>query len=180
MLNNQSTILDQTLENRTQRHWHALYTRSRYEKRVADEIQKKGIQSYLPLTRILRRWSDRKKWVDEPLFRGYVFIQGNSIERYQSLQTTGVVRMVAFEGRPAIVPDEEIDRIKRILKEGESVEPCDVMSVGDRVSIVRGPLLGIEGRLIEIQGRSRIVVSVPSINQALRLCVARSDVKILN
>ena len=172
--------MNHPLEDKTQRHWHALYTRSRYEKRVADEIQKKGIQAYLPLTRILRRWSDRKKWVDEPLFRSYVFIQGNSIERYRSLQTTGVVRMVEFQGKPAIVPEEEIDRIKRILKEGECVEPCDAISIGDRVSIVRGPLLGIEGRLIEIQGRSRLVVSVESINQALRLCVSRSDVRILN
>jgi len=167
-------------EDKTQRHWHALYTRSRYEKRVADEIQKKGIPAYLPMMRILRQWSDRKKWVDEPLFRGYVFIQSNSIERYRSLQTAGVVRMVEFEGKPAIVPEDEIDRIKRILKEGECVEPCDAMSVGDRVSIIRGPLLGIEGRLMEIQGRSRLIVSVPSINQALRVCVARSDVRPLN
>ena len=167
------------METGTPRHWHALYTRPRYEKRVADEIQRKGILSYLPLMHILKQWSDRKKWVDEPLFRGYVFIQGNSVERYRSLQTTGVVRMVEFQGRPAVVPEEEIDRIRRILREAECVEPCVTMNVGDRVSIVRGPLMGIEGRLIEIHGRSRLVVSVPSINQALRLCVSRSDVRIL-
>ncbi len=168
------------METGTQKHWHALYTRPRFEKRVANEIQKKGILSYLPLTHVLKQWSDRKKWVDEPLFRGYVFIQGDSVELYRSLQTTGVIRMVEFLGRPAVVPEEEIDRIRRILKEGECVESCVTMNVGDRVSIVRGPLMGIEGRLVEIQGRSRLVVSVPSINQALRLCVSRSDVKMLN
>jgi transcription antitermination factor NusG len=168
------------METGTQKHWHALYTRPRFEKRVANEIQKKGILSYLPLTHVLKQWSDRKKWVDEPLFRGYVFIQGDSVELYRSLQTTGVIRMVEFLGRPAVVPEEEIDRIRRILKEGECVESCVTMNVGDRVSIVRGPLIGIEGRLVEIQGRSRLVVSVPSINQALRLCVSRSDVKMLN
>jgi transcription antitermination factor NusG len=168
------------METGTKKHWHALYTRPRFEKRVANEIQKKGILSYLPLTHVLKQWSDRKKWVDEPLFRGYVFIQGDSVALYRSLQTTGVIRMVEFLGRPAVVPEEEIDRIRRILKEGECVESCVTMNVGDRVSIVRGPLMGIEGRLVEIQGRSRLVVSVPSINQALRLCVSRSDVKMLN
>jgi transcription elongation factor/antiterminator RfaH len=159
--------------------WFALYTRPRHEKRVVEEVHEKGIESYLPLISVLKQWSDRKKWVDEPLFRGYVFIRGDALDRYHSIQTRGVVRMVQFQGKPAMVRDEEIDRIRRILREGEYVEACDTMAVGDRVSIMHGPLTGIQGKLIEIQGSHRLVVTVPSINQALRFSVRRSDVELV-
>ena len=161
------------------RQWIALYTRPRHEKRVAAGIREKGIEVYLPLLPVLRRWSDRRKWVDEPLFRGYVFVRGDDSERYRSVQTSGVVRMVRFRGKPAVVRDEEIDRIRRILRDGLEVEACDPFSVGDRVVIKQGPLTGVEGRLVEIHGSSRLVVTVPSINQALRFSVERNDVRLL-
>lgn len=159
------------------RMWVALYTRPRHEKQVAEALREKSLEAYLPLVPVLRQWSDRKKWVDEPLFRGYVFVHGDPKERYRSVQTHGVVRMVRFQGRPAVVRDEEIDRIRRILREGEHIEACDPMAAGDWVLIVRGPLTGIRGKLIEIQGGSRLVVTVPSINQALRFSVKRSEVE---
>ena len=159
--------------------WVALYTRPRHEKRVVEEVLKKGIEAYLPLVPVLRLWSDRKKWVDEPLFRGYVFVQGDPLERYRSVQTSGVVRIVRFQGKPAIVRDEEIDRIKRILRDGIEVEACDPFSIGDWVVVKQGPLTGIEGRLIEMQGANRLIVNVPSINQALRFSVERTDVRVL-
>lgn len=163
-----------------QRFWVALYTRPRHEKRIFEEIQDKGIEGYLPLIPVLRQWSDRKKWVDEPLFRGYVFVHGDRVEQYRSVQAHGVVRMVRFQGKPVRVRDEEIDQIKRILRDGKQIEACDPFAVGDWVSIICGPLTGVQGRLIEIQGGSRLVVAVPSINQALRFSVARADVKLLH
>ncbi|NQT27566.1 UpxY family transcription antiterminator [candidate division KSB1 bacterium] len=168
-----------TTSDRAQKQWFALYTRPRHEKRVVEEVQEKGIEAYLPLTSVLRQWSDRKKWVDEPLFRGYVFIHGDVSERYHSVQTNGVVRVVQFQGKPARVRDEEIDRIKRILREVESIEVCDTMAVGDWVSIMRGPLTGIQGQLFEIQGSHRLVVTLSSINQGLRFSVDRSDVELI-
>lgn len=160
-------------------HWYALYTRSRHEKRVHHQLSDKGIESYLPVRSILRKWSDRKKWVEEPLFRCYVFVHADSKGRLQALQTFGSVRFIAFNGRPAVVRDDEIENIKRILQESSNVEPCTALTRGDIVEIVRGPLTGLRGRLESIQSQQRLIVSIDSIHQALRFNVDGMDVKVV-
>ena len=160
-------------------HWYALYTRSRHEKKVDKQLLDKGIESYLPMRRIRSRWSDRKKWIDEPLFRCYVFIHVNERERLDALQTYGAVRVISFCGKPAIVQDAEISTIKMILKEIPTVESCISMSVGHKVEIARGPLMGMQGRLQQIRNEQRLVVSIDSIHQALRFNVDVMDVKVI-
>jgi len=159
--------------------WYAMYTRSRHEKKVELQLQEKGIESYLPKQRVLRRWSDRRKWVEEPLFRCYIFIHVNAKDRLRALQTYGSVRIVSFNGRPAVVSDIEIERIKRILNEIETVQSCPPVSEGDIVEIVRGPLKGIRGRLEELRDNMRIVVEVESIHQALRFNIDGLDVRVV-
>jgi transcription antitermination factor NusG len=88
--------------------WHALYTKPRHEKKVADQLLDKRIDTYLPLRKILKQWSDRKKWVEEPLFKSYVFIHADAKERQRALYTYGVLKLVQFGDEPARVRDDEI------------------------------------------------------------------------
>ncbi|HEX9933724.1 MAG TPA: UpxY family transcription antiterminator [bacterium] len=159
--------------------WYALYVKPRHEKTVDSKLQEKCIESYLPLRRILKQWSDRKKWVEEPLFRSYLFIHTDVKDRQRALYTHGVLKLVAFGDEPARVREDEISTIRRILAEKTDVESCPLVSVGDTVEIARGPLMGIRGRLEEIRGTGRLVMSIDSIKQALRFSVSLSDVKVV-
>lgn len=161
-------------------HWYALYTRSRHEARVHQQLTRKSIESYLPLRKTLRQWSDRKKWIEEPLFRCYVFVRVNEVNQLAALQTYGSVRFVSFAGKPAIVQDREIETIRRVLQEIPEVESCPPVSVGDMVEITMGPLMGIRGRLEEIQNQRRLVVSVDSIDQAFRFLVEATNIRVIH
>jgi transcriptional antiterminator RfaH len=160
--------------------WYALYTRSRHENRVEDQLAEKGFDAYLPERRVLRRWSDRKKWIMEPLFRCYVFVRMDEKDRVRVLQTYGSVRLVSFSGKPAIVQDHEIETIRRVLQEIPAVESCPPVSVGDWVEITGGPLIGIRGRLEEIRNQKRLVVSVNAIEQAFRFVVEGTDIRVIH
>jgi transcription antitermination factor NusG len=157
--------------------WYALYTKARHEKKVEKQIVEKKIETYLPMNRILRQWSDRKQWVEEPLFRSYLFVRADASERYRAVQAYGAVHWVTFRGEHTIVPNEEIDTIQRILRENPSVEACDNLEIGEEIEITHGPMTGIKGKLEEYRGEGRIVVSVPSIRQALRFNVNKSEVR---
>ncbi|MDZ7374416.1 MAG: UpxY family transcription antiterminator [candidate division KSB1 bacterium] len=159
--------------------WYALYTRSRHEKKVELQLLQKGIECYLPLRYTWRQWSDRRKLIQEPLFRCYVFVYGDERQRLAALQTYGAVRFVSFNGRPAVVREEEIENIRRILRERPEAEACEPWVVGEVVEIVRGPLAGIRGTLLEIRGSRRLVVSIDSIRQGVRFEVDGSDVRSL-
>jgi transcriptional antiterminator RfaH len=158
--------------------WQALYTKARHEKQVDAQLEEKKIESYLPLVRTLKKWSDRRKWVSEPLFRGYVFFRGGPEDRYRAVQCAGVVRVVSFRGQVATVRDEEIGWIRRILAETADPEACAIdFAVGDQVEIATGPLAGIRGRLEESRGTGRFVVSIPSIAQGIRFHVEGWNLK---
>jgi transcriptional antiterminator RfaH len=162
-------------------HWYALYTRSRHEKKVEIQLSEKQISTYLPLKRVLKTWSDRKQWVEEPLFRSYVFIRGNAEERYRAVQCVGVVRLVAFNGKLAVVRDEEIEMIQRVLSEIPNPDACPIsLSVGDTVEIETGPLAGLRGRLDEIRGERRFMVLIPSIAQGIRFNVEKWNLRKIN
>ena len=157
--------------------WYALYTRPRHEKSVDDQLQEKGIESYLPLKKVLKQWSDRRKWVEEPLFRSYVFVHGNKQINYQAVQTHGAVCLLSFSGKPARIYDWEIETIQRILKEKPETEPCSIFQIGDWVEISNGSLQGLRGRLQEIHGEKRLIITVESIQQAMRFSVNINDVR---
>lgn len=161
--------------NQTQ--WTALYTRPRHEKRVAEQLSERNIQHYLPLVRVQKKWSDRKTWVEEPLFRSYVFVWGDPLERYHAVQAYGTVGYVKFGNSPAFVREEEIDTVRRLLREGVALESCSMPRRGDEIEIVRGPFTGMRGILEEVQGAQRLIVSIPSIRQGIRFNVALEDVK---
>ncbi len=155
-----------TMDSKTLR-WYALYTRPRFEKKVNAELQRKSVECYLPLQTIVRQWSDRKKRVEEPLFRGYIFVHVSAEERINSLQVDGVVRMVGFGGKPSIIPDDQIERLRCFLEGGFRLEPHDYLLAGDSVEIVHGPLTGIRGKLVEKRNENRFVISIDAIRQSV-------------
>ena len=159
------------------RPWYALYTRSRHEKQVATLLDREGVENYLPLRPVLRQWSDRKKWVEEPLFRCYVFVRGGEADRLRALRAPGAVRIVGFGGRPAAVQEEEIEAVRRMLRESRDVEVCPDLEWGEEVEVTCGPLTGIRGRLAGMSGNHRLVVSVEAIRQTIRVAISRSDVR---
>ena len=147
--------------------WYALYTRPRFEKKVQAELHRKNIESFLPLQTIVRQWSDRKKRVEEPLFRSYVFVNVSANERIRSLQVTGVVRMVGFGGKPSVIPDDQIEGLRKFLEGGYQLEACDYLSAGDLVEITQGPLMGIKGKLVEKRNETRFVIRIDAIRQSV-------------
>ncbi|MCK5145761.1 UpxY family transcription antiterminator [bacterium] len=162
-----------------ERHWFALYTRPRHEFKVSDQLRQKDIEFYLPIQRVLKQWSDRRKWINEPLFRSYIFINSDAKERYRAVQATGALCVVHIHGQPIKVPHSEIERIQRVLKAVPEVEAVDYFSRGDPVEIIRGPLMGLRGLFLETAGAARLVIRLEAVQQGIRFSVSRSDVKAL-
>lgn len=151
----------------TQKKWYVVYTRSKWEKKVADLLSKKAIENYCPLTKVVKQWADRKKTVEEPLFNSYVFVHATELEHLYIQQTDGIVNFVFWLGKPAVVKDEEIEVIKRYMNESYSVtlEKINV-NVNDTVRITNGPLMQQEGNVLEVQGKS-LKIFLPSIGYAI-------------
>lgn len=159
-------------------HWFALYTKSRNEKKVHALLQARGIESFLPVQKTLKQWSDRKKWVEEPLIRSYVFVCISEREYFDVLNTPGAVRFVFFEGKAAVIPEWQINAIKHILSSGEDVEVTDLhLEPGDRVMITRGPFRNIQGELIRFKGQRKVVLRIDHIGHSLILDISPADLE---
>ncbi len=158
--------------------WYALYTRSRFEKKMLSELSDRSIEVFLPMREILSRWKDRKKKVWIPLFPGYIFV--NHVDtpesRYRILNIPGAVRFVGLEGHADPIPEEQIQYVRRFLESSISVDPYPYMQVGSRVEVIAGPLKGIRGILVEKRGRFRFVIQVDLIRQAVSVEIDASDV----
>ena len=149
--------------------WYAVYVRSRFEKKVHMQLVQKQIESYLPLVEEIRVWSDRKKKVHEPLFRGYVFVKFDLRERLKVLRTEGLVRLVGNQDRPSPIHDDEIEWIRRVLGDptlAKDLRREELPVPGKRVEIVAGPLRGVRGTISQIRGRARFVIEVEAIARA--------------
>jgi len=161
-----------TKTNKTQTaQWYLLYTKPRAEKKVALELGLKGYELFLPLQRTLKQWSDRKKWVEEPLFKGYIFIY-TLLEKnfYDILNTNGVVKFVNFERHPAVVDVREMELVKRLLGEVDinfTAIELNSLQLGDEVEIIAGPLIGQRGKLSNTQGATKVILELISIQQGL-------------
>jgi transcription antitermination factor NusG len=158
--------------------WYALYTAPRHEKFVADQINRQGVDCFLPLYRSVRRWKDRRKELAVVLFPGYVFVQMALKNRLRVLQLPGAVRLVGFNGQPAALPDEEIENLRTRLSSG-NIEPHPYLSVGRRVRVRSGPLQGLEGIIVRTKERCRIVLSIHLIMRSVAVEVESSDVEFM-
>ncbi|AXY75563.1 UpxY family transcription antiterminator [Paraflavitalea soli] len=148
---------------RTGVQWYALYTKPFWEKKVAGLLAMHGIEHYCPLQRIQRKWSDRKKIIMEPLFKSYVFVRVPEKEQAVVKQVSGVLNFVNYLGKPAIIRDEEIDTIKHFLNEYRNIRLERMeFNVNDRVRIISGPLMTLEGDVLEVKHKT-VKVLLPSL-----------------
>jgi transcription antitermination factor NusG len=158
----------------TAKKWLAVYTRPRWEKKVNQLFLEKGLESYCPLNKVRRKWSDRIKLVEEPLFKSYVFVRVNEEDRKLVRMTSGAINFVYWNGKPAIIKDREITAIKRFLNEYENVEarPAEI-KVNQRVRITNGSLMDHEGQVLAI--RNKIVkVAIDSLGYILVAYIDRT------
>jgi transcriptional antiterminator RfaH len=153
--------------------WYALVCRPRHEKVVAAALQMKSLESFVPLYRDRRKWSDRTKQVDLPLFPGYAFCRFGIQERSQVLKTPGVMSVVGNGRMPLAVDDEEITRLQRVVDSGLSLQPWAFLEAGDKARVACGPLRGVEGIVVRAKNRDRMVVSVTLLRRAVAVEVDR-------
>jgi transcriptional antiterminator RfaH len=153
-------------------YWYAAYTKSRAEKKVLTELQRQGIDAYLPLQKKLRQWSDRRKWVEEPLIRCYIFVNIDMNDYYKVLNTRGVVNYITFEGKAVPIPDNQIEVLRKIVATEADVEvTADNFAPGDKVRVVSGPMHGLEGELVNFRGNRRVMVRIDHIGQQLLISI---------
>ena len=160
--------------------WYAVYTKSRNEKKVSELFQRDGIDHYLPLITRLRIWSDRKKQISEPLFSSYIFVFITEQEHLKVLQTPGVVRFVTFERKKVAVNPLQIEAIKLYVETGEEFVENDAnYSVGKKVKVSRGPMKGLEGKLVEILGKQRVKVEIEAIGQSVFIRIPKASLEVI-
>ena len=147
--------------------WIAVYTKSRHEKVVIQELENKNIEAYCPIFKARRQWSDRKRWVEFPLFRSYVFAKIELKNSIYILQTTCVHHIIKFQGNISIIPDEIIQNIKSMIDGGFTVEQVEYFVKGDEVIVVDGPLKGMDGIVVKIKNENKLVLKVAAIQQAI-------------
>ena len=168
--------------NHKDKYWHALYVRSRAEKKVFAQLEDMGVQAYLPLVTNIKQWSDRRKKIQEPLFKSYVFVYSNEKEHLSILNVYGVLRFVCFERKAVIVPDNQIVAIKRYVEEvekGESDHASDNENLkkGQLVRIISGPMKGLVGRLDKINDKRRLIVFIEVVGQYIPVNIPRTKVE---
>ena len=151
---------------RTADHWYALFTRYQHEKLVATALSNKSYDVYLPLYRAVHRWQDRDKQLLVPLFPCYLFLRGGLDRQLPILTTPGLLHIVSWGGRPAAIPQAQIDAVKQILGSGLPVQSHAYMRCGDRVRVRSGPLMGLEGILEREKGQARLVLSMEMLGRA--------------
>jgi len=154
--------------------WVAIYSRPRWEKKVNQLLLEKGFESYCPLNKVRRKWSDRVKIVEEPLFKSYVFVKVNEEDRTAVRMTSGVINFVYWDGKPAVIKEKEINAIKRFLNEYENVEVQPMnLQVHQRVKITTGPLMDQEGEVLSLQ-RKVVKVAIDSLGYMLVAYIDRT------
>lgn len=172
-----SPIVDQI--SRAQTSWYAVHVRSRHEKRVASELERKGIKAFLPLYREVRQWSDRRMSIETPLFSCYTFvnIDPSNSTRVEVLRTAGVLTFVGGNHKSVSIPDGEIENLQTLLQNRISIAHHPFLALGQKVRVRGGALEGIEGILTRVNGSNRLVLSVETIQRSLSITVDGYEVE---
>jgi transcriptional antiterminator NusG len=157
--------------------WFAIWTRSRHEQVVREQLERKRIEVFLPTVTRWSRWKDRKKKIDWPLFPGYCFARFDPRERMPIIKCAGVVNIISFEGELAAIPEHEIQAIRTLVDSELAFDPCPMIREGMMVEVMHGPLKGVIGRLMRKGAHARLVLSVDLIGQAVSVEVDAADVR---
>jgi transcription antitermination factor NusG len=148
--------------------WYVVYTRPRWEKKIAAVLNEKGIENYCPLNRVEKKWSDRKKIIHEPLFKGYLFIKINETKKWEIKLINGIINFVYWLGEPAVVKESEIYNIKKFLQEFDNIEVIDnKLNANDTVMINQGVLMNYKGIIVDVLGNN---VRVKIDSMGIQLC----------
>jgi transcription antitermination factor NusG len=159
--------------------WYAVYTKSYWEKKVVGNLNKINVENYCPLNKVLKKWSDRKKLVEEPLFKSYVFVRVSDKQMNAVRLVYGVVNFVYWLGKPAVIADHEIETIKQFLADYTNVKlEKTVVHVKDNVKIMNGPFMDMEGNVVSLN-KTKIKVSIPSLHYILTAEIDREDIAVL-
>lgn len=159
------------------KNWYALYTRPRHEKKAFDVLIEKGATAYLPLLLTVREYKNRKKKVELPLFPSYMFCEFEYKDRFAILETHGIIKIVGFNGIPAIVPDWQICALRAILLKPESLKLENYFKQGDLVEVMSGPFKALQGTVVTKKGESRLVITIDGIMQTLSVDVDIDNIK---
>jgi transcriptional antiterminator RfaH len=155
--------------------WYALYTRPRAEKLVYQRLVEAGIETFLPLQKVYRTWSDRKKLVEKPLLSSYIFVKTHSKNFPIVYKTNGVVKFISFEGQPVSIPKNQIDNLRLLINSDAEIEvSSEKFAQGDNVEVVSGSLVGLTGELIKIGSQNRVVVRIDRLDQNLILKIPKA------
>lgn len=160
--------------------WNVLYTKTKNEKKVFDRLSNLGVDAYCPCQRTLKQWSDRKKWVEEPVFKSYIFVKApeSEVQKLQILNTSGVVRFLYWLGKPAQVRQGEIDAIRNFLGEHQSVESVS-FDIGSKLNVKQGVLKGSEG-VVLYQTKNEVVLRVEKLGMSLVARLPKISVESFN
>lgn len=153
----------------TDNHWYAFYSKSKMERKLEALLHKLGIDAYVPLRKELRQWSDRMKLVEEPLLRNYVFVRISSNRIFDVLAQEGCVSVVSFEGKPAIIPDQQMEDLRKFLMDPRRkvYVSSERIEKGDLVKVCNGPLMGTVGEVAQFRGKRHIVLMIESLGAAV-------------
>lgn len=160
--------------------WYALYVHSRAEKKVYDRLLEMKYEAYLPLISTMKKWSDRMKKVEEPLFKSYLFVRADVRKYFEVLEIPGVTKFVSFENKPVRVPENQIIAIKKYCNdyiENDTEIDEKELHEGQLVRIISGPMAGLTGRLAHINNKKRLVVFIESVGRHLPINISRAKVE---
>ena len=156
-------------KGQAQKNWFALYTKPKWEKKIHAVLMRKGIESWCPIQKVQRQWSDRKKIIEDPLFKSYVFVHIDESERVKVLMTDGVINFVHYIGKPAVIRDEEIHLIKKYLSEKEaslSIHALEGFNENERIRVSHGIFMDKEGTVVR-GGKKKVYVKLESLGQVM-------------
>jgi len=146
--------------------WYAIYTNPRAEKLVYNRLIETGIETYLPIQKTYRQWSDRKKLVEKPLLSSYVFVKVVPASFPVVYKTTGVVKFISFEGQPVPIPQKQIDNLKLLIDSNAEIEvSSEKFEKGDNVEVMTGSLTGLTGELVKVDGRKKVIIRIDRLDQ---------------
>jgi transcription antitermination factor NusG len=156
--------------------WYVAYTWGRHEKYLAEQCKQHGITAFLPLYAVQRQWKKRRAKVLLPLFPSYVFVRMALAERFRVLALPGMVSLVSFQGLPAVVPDTQIEALRKAVTLGRA-EPCAYLQSGKRVRVTAGPLVGLEGIIQEVKSDVRVIVSFEWMSRSVSISLDATEVQ---
>lgn len=165
-----------------EKHWFVVQTKPRSEKKVCTQIQKKNIEVFLPIIPTVRIWSDRKKVISVPLFPGYLFVFADKAERLRAISnTTGALRYLFFQKRPAIISETDIENIKVSLSAPKKIRiEKNVLAKGDLVEVTDGVFRGLKGVVTEFRGNYRLIINIAELQATFSVELSNADIKTIN